>query len=260
MIVGRSGILGDYHIAEIRGFGIDLGTDVITTAVRELILVARASGQDPHEALKIGAIILAAPDISGDVTSQRNNSENLFDGFESVTYYVMKKDRAIGSAEWLFADKKRIGQIRPQSISETQYLRFKAMPEVIVVDSRIRTDFLGHGYFLSSPATFSDLILDLRYDRPIGEGRPLTKIAPNFYILDDDFPQIELVQVPTEVDGLRLLSTGAVWIAERFTDRSVVFLAVNVASFGIVWVVKFFVLEHFLFGHRVDEVAEPAEV
>ena len=54
------------------------------------------------------------------------------------------------------------------------------------------------------------------------------------------------------------LSTAAVWVAERFTDSDMVFLAVNVASFGIVWVMKFFVLERFLFGHHLDEVAEPA--
>jgi esterase/lipase superfamily enzyme len=166
------------------------GTDVLMTAVRELLLVSRASGENPREALKIGALIFAAPDISADVAAQRNNAENLQDGFESVTYYVMKNDRAIGSAEWLFADKKRIGQIRPEQISETQYERFLALPEVIVVDSRIRTDWLGHGYFLSSPATLSDIILDLRYGKKPGEDvRPLTRISPNFYILDDDYPQ-----------------------------------------------------------------------
>ena len=56
------------------------------------------------------------------------------------------------------------------------------------------------------------------------------------------------------------LSTTAVWMAERFTDESIVFLIVNVISFGLVWIVKFFVLERFLFGHDVDEIAEPAPV
>ncbi|MHC4083197.1 MAG: alpha/beta hydrolase [Planctomycetota bacterium] len=167
------------------------GTDVLMTAVRELILVTRASGRDLRSSLKFGAIILAAPDISGEVFLQRNSSENLQGGCETLTFYVMKNDRAIGSAEWLFADKKRIGQIRPDQISERQRTRFEALQEVAVVDSRIKTDFLGHGYFLSSPATLSDLILDLRYDRKPGaaNGRPLTEIAPSYYILDDNYPQ-----------------------------------------------------------------------
>jgi len=61
---------------------------------------------------------------------------------------------------------------------------------VAVVDSWIQTDFLGHGYFLTSPATSSDLILNLGYGRPIGKarGRPLTKVAPFYSTLDDDYP------------------------------------------------------------------------
>ena len=60
-----------------------------------------------------------------------------------------------------------------------------------VVDSRIRSEGMGHSYFLSNPATLSDLILVLRYDRPptAEHGRPLTEIAPNWYILDDDYPR-----------------------------------------------------------------------
>jgi esterase/lipase superfamily enzyme len=167
------------------------GTDVLMTAVRELILVSRASGEDPKAALKFGAIVLAAPDISGEVATQRLASENLQDGYESGTFYVMKNDRAIGSAEFLFADPKRIGQIRPEQLSDRQRVRLEALEEVAIIDSRIHTDFLGHGYFLSSPATLSDLILDLRYGRPVGaeHGRPLTEVAPNYYILDDDYPR-----------------------------------------------------------------------
>lgn len=56
------------------------------------------------------------------------------------------------------------------------------------------------------------------------------------------------------------LSTGAVWIAERSTDSDPVFLVLNVVSFGVVWVVKFFVLERFLFGHDPNAVVEPARV
>lgn len=55
-----------------------------------------------------------------------------------------------------------------------------------------------------------------------------------------------------------LLSTFLVWLADRFTDSSVVFLGANIAGFGTVWVLKFFVLEKYLFGeasHRPAEVS-----
>ena len=51
-----------------------------------------------------------------------------------------------------------------------------------------------------------------------------------------------------------LVSTVSVAIAEQFTDVSLVFLAVNFCSFGVVWVFKFFVLEKYLFGNTPAEV------
>ena len=50
-----------------------------------------------------------------------------------------------------------------------------------------------------------------------------------------------------------LLSTVFVAIADRFTDASLVFLAANLCAFGIVWVLKFFVLEKYLFGPATIE-------
>jgi esterase/lipase superfamily enzyme len=167
------------------------GTDVASTALKELILVARARGDDPKAATKLGALVLAAADMSAEVLQQRFIAEEMREGVESVTFYVHKNDRAIGSAEWLFADKKRIGQFRPDQMGERQRERLEVLDHVAVVDSRIRTDFLGHAYFLDSPATLSDLILLLRYGRRPGgpDGRPLTEIAPNYFILDDEYPR-----------------------------------------------------------------------
>lgn len=45
-----------------------------------------------------------------------------------------------------------------------------------------------------------------------------------------------------------LLSTALVWLAGRFTDRAIVFLAVNFCAFGALWIFKFFVLERVLFA------------
>jgi esterase/lipase superfamily enzyme len=167
------------------------GTDVAATALKELIIVEKAREGDTRAALKIKHIVLAAADISAEVLAQRMIAEELHHGLESVTYYVQEKDLAIGTAEWLFADKKRIGQMRPEQIGERQRGRFGVLQQVNIIDSRIHTSFLGHAYFLSSPATLSDIILLLRYDRAPGaeNGRPLTKLMPGFFILDDNYPQ-----------------------------------------------------------------------
>lgn len=53
-----------------------------------------------------------------------------------------------------------------------------------------------------------------------------------------------------------MVSTFFIWIADQFTDLDLVFLAVNFMAFGVVWVMKFFVLEAFLFGNSDPELAE----
>lgn len=45
-----------------------------------------------------------------------------------------------------------------------------------------------------------------------------------------------------------LLSTALIWLAEQFTDSTLVFLGANFVAFGLVWLLKFFVLENYLFG------------
>lgn len=45
-----------------------------------------------------------------------------------------------------------------------------------------------------------------------------------------------------------LLSTGAVAIANGFTDSTPIFLAVSFCVFGLMWLLKFFLLEKYLFA------------
>ncbi len=167
------------------------GTDIMMTALRELIVRTRIAGHDPQQTLKIGNVIMAAPDIDMDVSTQRFAAERLYDGYELLTIYVTAHDRAIGSAEWLFASPRRIGTVQPEELLDRELDRVELMPNADIIDAQVRTDFTGHGYFLSNPAVFSDIILVLRYDRPPGaeNGRPLTALIPNYYILDDRYPQ-----------------------------------------------------------------------
>lgn len=44
------------------------------------------------------------------------------------------------------------------------------------------------------------------------------------------------------------VSTLFIWIADQFTDSPVVLVAAMITGFGMVWVLKFFVLERYLFG------------
>jgi hypothetical protein len=64
------------------------------------------------------------------------------------------------------------------------------MPQVQLIDVNVKTDFLGHSYFVEQPAVLSDLILVLRYDRDPGveHGGPLVRSAGGFWELHDGYP------------------------------------------------------------------------
>jgi len=167
------------------------GTDIAATALRELVIAADARGEDPQATYKIAHLIIAAPDIDAEVSGQRNASDRLFRIYDHSVVYVSPNDRALGTAEWLFASPRRMGKLRPEHLTERDRQRLSVFQDGEIVDSRIRSKGMGHNYFLSNPATLSDLILVLRYDRPptAEGGRPLTEIAPNWYILDDNYPR-----------------------------------------------------------------------
>ena len=88
------------------------GTDVASTALRELLIEARGAGNLLRETMKIGHVILASPDLDMEVVRQRFGAERFDNACEHLTIYVSSKDKAIGLAEWLFQSKQRLGQLR----------------------------------------------------------------------------------------------------------------------------------------------------
>lgn len=165
------------------------GTDIVTTALRELVIAHTYSGKDPQQEYKIGNVVLAAPDIDNTVSQQRNAADHLQRIWEHLTVYITPNDQALASAEWLLASPTRLGRIRPEDMNSRDMERLLAFPDGEIVDARITTDLLGHSYFINSPAVFSDLILVLRGHDELSQGqRPLTQLIPNWYIINDDYP------------------------------------------------------------------------
>lgn len=167
------------------------GTDVVTTALRELHIEIRASGGDTGKTLKLGNLILAAPDLDAEVTSQRIGSERLFFVPERFTVYVSRTDKAIGFADWLMHSIRRIGQLVTTDLTATQKRVASMLSDLHVVNANIRPSLVGHGYFHSNPAVSSDLILILRDNRDPGveHGRPLINKTTNFWELNDNYPE-----------------------------------------------------------------------
>ena len=167
------------------------GTNVITNALRELFIEARAAGRDLQKQFKIGNLVLAAPDIDFGVAIQRIANEQFFNGVERLTIYVSKNDFMLGLADWLLSSS-RLGKIRSEDIPQTLKRNAAKVGRTHVIDVKVKTDSSGHDYFHTSPAVSSDLILLLRDNRDPGasNGRPLIQLDNNFWQITDKYPYV----------------------------------------------------------------------
>lgn len=166
------------------------GTEVTLTALRELYIGYACNGGTLQGQLKLGDVILAAPDLDFDVVNQRVGSEGLLHAPQRLTVYVSEKDRAINFTSWLFASALRLGTLPLALLSSTQQHRIGETPALELIDARThRADFFGHSYFYQSPAVSSDVILTLKYHAAPGTPqRPLIHVGPNLWAIDDNYP------------------------------------------------------------------------
>jgi esterase/lipase superfamily enzyme len=96
------------------------GTDVLTSALRELYIETRAAGQDFRTVYRIKNVVLAAADLDLEVVTQRVAAEYVGLGTERSTIYVSNADRAIGFSGLLFASLRRMGQLRPEDLTDEE--------------------------------------------------------------------------------------------------------------------------------------------
>jgi len=168
------------------------GTDVGLSALRELIIETHGAGRDPRVALKFGRVVLAAPDLDLEVASQRVAAERVPLGVERMTVYVSHTDRMVGLAALLFTSARRVGQMTLQDMMPRRAVDPKAVPQVTIVEARVKTDWKGHSYFRTNPSASSDVILTLRDGKRPGaeNGRPLIEVDPsmNYWLLRDGYP------------------------------------------------------------------------
>ena len=165
------------------------GTDVAVTALRELIIEARAKGLDPRKVLKVENLILAAADMDAEVEMQRVVGEAMGPAFGRVTIYSNAEDRALAAARSLFSSRHRLGTLTPSELTERQreFVRRSANLDVIVYEGS-GGGFFRHGYF-TDPVVSSDMLMLLRYGWRPGEGerRGLERLDENIWRIDDAY-------------------------------------------------------------------------
>lgn len=167
------------------------GTDVLMTALRELNIEYKSAGKSPGAELKLGNVVLAAADLDLRVAQQRIIAERVPLMAERMTIYSSEKDLALGAAGILFRAGDRVGQIRPEILTDQQKANLETGLQFNIIQAKVATTFLGHDYFHSNPAVSSDLILMLRDNKDPGaeNGRPLTRQLANFWEIVDGYPQ-----------------------------------------------------------------------
>jgi esterase/lipase superfamily enzyme len=168
------------------------GTGVTLSVLRDLRLIYLTDAAAARRDVKLGNIILAAPDIDMQVAQQRFRPDQVYEIFERMTMYATPEDKALGIAEFLFSSLTRLGAATSEDMSDEQIEALR--------DDRIGADVVevevekkgahGHTYWIDNPSVFSDVILILRDDRDPGRanGRPLIRADSGMWIIRDGYP------------------------------------------------------------------------
>jgi esterase/lipase superfamily enzyme len=182
------------EVNKVHIIGHSRGTDVVSSALRELHLeIGGTKGDDKatRSALKLGTVVLAAPDMDLDVTIQRLTTARVGQVPERFVIYVHTGDKALGLANWLFSGATRLGEVKSDMFSPAEIQALRANTKLEIIDARLKdAGAIGHDYFHSNPAVSSDLILLMRYQFPPGAafGRPLGINKSGFWLIEDNYP------------------------------------------------------------------------
>jgi esterase/lipase superfamily enzyme len=185
-------LAGTPEVEKVHVISHSRGTDVVMTALRELVLKTRAAGRDPRKLLKIENVLLIAPDIDFEVVLQRLLAEALGPAVGRFTVYVNANDDAMSAANLLFDSRLRLGALQRSALSDEQQEILGELANLDIISYRggVGGRF-GHGYFRSSPAVSSDILGRLRYGWLPGEGtrRDLRRVGDGstFWEIDDDY-------------------------------------------------------------------------
>lgn len=181
------------EIEKIHLVGHSRGTDVLTTAVREIMLSSRAAGEDSRNSYRFENLVLAAPDLDTEVTTQRLIAEHVEKEIGAVTIYTSQDDKAIEWAARLFHSMARLGRAQIEEVSTEGLEIMQYLEGLSFIDLKEQQDKTGHGYFHSSPEASSDLIMTVRYGMQPGveHGRPLISLGSIFWSIEPGYPNVE---------------------------------------------------------------------
>lgn len=164
------------------------GSDVATSALREMMIAARAAGQSPQQVMKVKNLILAAPDLDFGVVQQRLVAEHFGASFGQITVYLNPQDSTLGLAQKLMAGI-RLGRISFADLSVSERESFRRIRNVNFVNVESVSRARDHSYFRDNPSVLSDIVLTLRTDALPGSAvRPMQQNDYNFWSIHKGYP------------------------------------------------------------------------
>lgn len=187
------------EVADIDIVAHSRGTDVMTQALRELIIFQRGRGVAPKLGLKTGTLILAAADLDTGIARQRLLTERFSEAFEQVNVYVNPDDSALRLSS-LITKSPRIGALKQDDFSPADIGEYakERLIHFIRVEGAGSSD--SHSYFRGNPAVLSDIVLALRSRAfPGGTLRPLEQDKDGIWVLQPNYPLHRLPDLDTEV-------------------------------------------------------------
>lgn len=183
-----------FEIPEIENLHIiahSRGTDVVTSALRELIIEDRGNNRNSKEVFRIENLILAAPDLDYGVIRQRLMAEAFGSAFGKITVYTTNTDKALTISQLLMRGI-RFGLLANDDIDKRDRSIFERVGNVSFVQAQDIRSFTGHDYFVSDPAVSSDLLSVINNNADPGSAlRPLVHQEGNFWLLPPGYLNAE---------------------------------------------------------------------
>lgn len=164
------------------------GTDVTTTALRELIIAVRSQGKNPKKVLKIENLIMAAPDLDFSVVRQRLIAEGFGASVGQITVYMNRGDTALGISQRLMAGQ-RLGKLTSDDLKPAEREIFAKVKTVNFINVEGVKGLTGHAYYRTNRNVLSDIATIIRQSAvPGSPSRPLDRIDGNFWNMPSEYP------------------------------------------------------------------------
>jgi esterase/lipase superfamily enzyme len=164
------------------------GTDVTTTALREMIIAVRNQGKNPKTVLKIENLIMAAPDLDFSIVRQRLIAEGFGAAIGQITVYMNRGDSALGISQRLMSGQ-RFGTLTQGRLKEADRDIFSEVKTVSFVNVEGVKGLTGHAYYRTNRNVLSDIATIIRESaRPGSKSRPLVRLQGNFWNMPKEYP------------------------------------------------------------------------